>query len=167
MTRVFKTCRILAAMAALALLLAACQTSGQDPVAEHAIQLPASVPDNEENRRAAAQRYLDTFELKELYARMGARMTEKMSDQVRVLFEAFLAGTDTQALDLAMIDALVRVYTADELNALAAFYGTDVGKSIYAKQDKFFAQMLPVLIQALLRKVTEAKTDRALSARPV
>ena len=73
MIRVFETCRIFAAAAALLLLLAACQTSGQEPVAEHAIQLPASVSENEENRRAAAQRYLDTFELKELYARMAAR----------------------------------------------------------------------------------------------
>ena len=63
-----------------------------------------------------------------------------------------LAGTDQTILDNAMKETLVRVYTADELNALAAFYGTGIGKEISQKQDKFFAQMMPILVQALMRQ---------------
>ncbi len=133
--------------------LSACQTTGGSG---DRIVLPASVIDTETNRRAAAERYLATFDLKQLYRRIGSTVVADMPERAKRILDILLEGTDTDRLDQAMIDTFVRVYTADELNALAAFYGTETGKSITGKQDKFLAQMMPVFIQAIMRSMLSA-----------
>jgi hypothetical protein len=145
--------RLGAMLLLLMFLASACQTTGPRTASVDTIVLPISVVDNEENRNAAAERYLQTFELTEMYERLAAGMVGKLPSQAKQILEAVLAGTDQTILDNAMKESLVRVYTADELNALAAFYGTGIGKEISQKQDKFFAQMMPILVQALLRQV--------------
>jgi len=137
---------------ALVLLITGCQTTAPRTTSVETIMLPISVANTEENRNAAAERYLQTFELTQMYERLAAGIVGELPSQAKQVLEAVLAGTDQTILDNAMKETLVRVYTADELNALAAFYGTGIGKEISQKQDKFFAQMMPILVQALMRQ---------------
>ncbi len=134
-------------------LTAACETTTRHPSSVETIVLPVSVADTAENRQAAANRYMRTFDQQELRARIGEEMMARLPEQARVILEGMIRATDLSIVDNAMRDTLVEVYTADELNALAAFYGTDIGKEITGKQNKFLAQMMPILVQALMRHV--------------
>ena len=55
------------------------------------------------------------------------------------------------ALSKAMKDSLVKHFTAEELKALADFYGSPVGKSAMSKMGDYTADLMPV-IQAQVMK---------------
>ena len=52
---------------------------------------------------------------------------------------------DIAALSKAMIDAMVKNFTTEELKALADFYGSPVGKSAMQKFGAYMADIMPVV----------------------
>ena len=65
---------------------------------------------------------------------------------------------DIPALTKAMTDAMVKHFTAEELKALADFYGSPVGKSAMQKFGAYMADLTPI-IQAEMMKA-QAKLNQ-------
>ncbi len=108
--------------------------------------------DSEEDRVAAAKRYLEV-----------AQMSKMVDDTVTELAKAFPAGQRDrfleftrdairpQVLEQAAMASMVKIFTAQELNALADFYGSPVGKSAMSKFGVYMADLMPVIQQEMLR----------------
>ncbi len=76
----------------------------------------------------------------------------------------------TKYLDMAAIikaikDAMVKHFTADELKALADFYGSPVGKSAMKKFGVYMADAMPVIQAEILKAQGEAIKSQAEANR--
>jgi hypothetical protein len=74
----------------------------------------------------------------------------------------------TKHLDLGRVTAaikaaMIKTFTADELKALADFYGSDVGKSAMAKMGTYMSEVMPATMNevqsALVKAQGEAHRD--------
>jgi hypothetical protein len=108
--------------------------------------------DTPETRRHEAERYLQASPPKALFEDMADKIATNLPADQRQQFKQMLtADLDIAALTKAMIDAMVKHFTADELKALADFYGSPVGKSAMQKFGAYMADLMPI-IQAEMMK---------------
>jgi hypothetical protein len=71
---------------------------------------------------------------------------------------------DIAAVTKATYDAMVKFFNADELKALADFYGSPVGKSAMRKFPDYMAEVMPTL-QDELEKAMEKTTKQFEEAK--
>jgi len=89
-----------------------------------------SAADTPETRRKEAERYLQVSPPKALFENMADKMAANVPADQREQFKKIMTTqVDIAALSKAMIDAMVKNFTTEELKALADFYGSPVGKS--------------------------------------
>jgi len=111
-----------------------------------------SAPDTPETRRKEAERYLQVSPPKALFEDMADKMAETVpADQREQFKKVMTTQVDIAALSKAMVDAMVKNFTTDELKALADFYGSPVGKSAMQKFGAYMADIMPV-VQAEIMK---------------
>ncbi|MBA3849364.1 MAG: hypothetical protein C0502_05140 [Opitutus sp.] len=123
------------------------------------------VEDTPENRSREADRYLAATPPKEMFADMAEQVAKTVPPERRqALKDAFTKYLDLEALTKAMRDAMVKNFTADELSALADFYGSPVGKSAMKKFGTYMADVMPA-IQGEMMKAS-AKMNRDLPDEP-
>jgi hypothetical protein len=83
---------------------------------------------------------------------MADKMATTMPVDQREQFKKLMTTqVDVAALSKAMIDAMVKNFTTEELKALADFYGSPVGKSAMKKFGAYMADIMPV-VQAEIMK---------------
>ena len=114
---------------------------------------PAQVlADTPENRHAQAQRYLLANPPRQLFAEMAknlvANLPAAQRDKVTAIFTTDL---DVDAVTRGMEDVLVKRFTAEELQGMADFYGSPVGKAVTSKMAAYSSDLIP-LVQEQLRK---------------
>lgn len=113
-----------------------------------------------ENRSKEADRYLAASPPEAMLKDMAKQMAliyppEKRDFFVKVMTQYLDIETVTKALK----DSMIKIYSADELAALADFYGSSVGISATKKAGKYMAEIMPA-IQAEARKaVAKANKD--------
>ena len=111
-----------------------------------------SAPDTPETRRKEAERYLQVSPPKALFEDMADKMAANIPADQRDQFKKLMTTeVDVAALSKAMIDAMVKNFTTEELKALADFYGSPVGKSAMKKFGAYMADIMPV-VQAEIMK---------------
>ena len=111
-----------------------------------------STTDTPETRRREAERYLQVSPPKALFEDMADKMAETLPADQREQFKKLMTTqVDVAALSKAMIDAMVKDFTTEELKALADFYGSPVGKSAMKKFGAYMADIMPV-VQAEIMK---------------
>ena len=111
-----------------------------------------SAADTPETRRKEAERYLEVSPPKALFEDMADKMSATLPAAQREQFKKLMTTqVDITALSKAMIDAMVKNFTTDELKALADFYGSPVGKSAMQKFGAYMADIMPV-VQAEIMK---------------
>jgi hypothetical protein len=111
-----------------------------------------SATDTPETRRKEAERYLQVSPPKALFEDMADKMAANIpADQREQFKKVMTTDVDIPALSKAMIDAMVKNFTTDELKALADFYGSPVGKSAMQKFGAYMADIMPV-VQAEIMK---------------
>lgn len=109
-------------------------------------------PDTPETRRKEAERYLQVSPPKALFEDMADKMAANIPADQRDQFKKLMTTeVDIAALSKAMIDAMVKNFTTEELKALADFYGSPVGKSAMKKFGTYMADIMPV-VQAEIMK---------------
>src|SRR4026208_2536917 len=114
--------------------------------------LTLSAPDTPETRRHEAERYLQATPPKALFEDMADKMAVNLPPDQRDQFKKLMTSQlDIAALTKAMIDAMVKDFTTEELKALADFYGSPVGKSAMQKFGSYMADIMPV-VQAEIMK---------------
>jgi hypothetical protein len=126
--------------------------------------LSESVADTPEERRKQAERYLQATPPKALFEDMARKMAASMPSAEQAQFvQNFIAELDIKALTKAMTDAMIKHFTAEEIKALADFYGSPVGKSAMSKFGNYMAELMPVIQSEIMKvqsKATRSKPDR-------
>ena len=120
-----------------------------------------SANDTPETRRREAERYLQVSPPKALFEDMADKMAANLPPDQREQFKRVMTTQlDIAALSKAMIDAMVKTFTTDELKALADFYGSPVGKSAMQKFGTYMAYIMPVLQAEIIK--AQAKMNQSM-----
>lgn len=130
-----------------------------------ACSLPAfALEDTLQNREREADRYLATAPLAAMMNDVTNNIaaTMPMSEAERALFISVM----TKYLDMArytanMRKAAVKIFTADELKALADFYGSPVGKSAMAKMGAYMGEVMPDIVKEVEQATQKAMQEQA------
>jgi hypothetical protein len=56
-------------------------------------------------------------------------------------------------IEVALVDAMVKHFTAAELEALAGFYGAPLGKSILRKMPVYMGEVMPAINEIMMERV--------------
>jgi hypothetical protein len=73
--------------------------------------------------------------------------------------DTLTSALDIDALTKAMVEAMVKHFTTEELKALADFYGSPVGKSAMSKFGSYMAEVMPVVQSEMMK--AHAKATKA------
>jgi hypothetical protein len=114
--------------------------------------LAGSVSDTYENRLAAAQRYLDVVPMRDMLrdtVKESAKTLPEKSQQAYVDVMTNTIRVDT--LESAVLASMIKHFTAGELDALAAFYGSKEGKAAVSKLGAYMADVMPVIQEEIVR----------------
>ncbi len=124
------------------------------------------IDDTSENREAQVKRYFAVVPPSEMMGEMADAMSMNFPPSERAGFRKLLTEHfDIEALTSAMSDAMAKHFTADELAALADFYGSPVGKSAMKKMGVYMADVMPVIQSEVMRAVGLAEKEKADSNR--
>jgi hypothetical protein len=116
-----------------------------------------AIDDTAPNREAAAGRYLQVASLTDLMADVSEKTAVIVPEAERPRFKAALTKElDMPTLTAAMRSSLVRIFTADELEAMAQFYGSPAGKSILRKFGTYMADIMPTIQTEVIRAANRA-----------
>ena len=117
-----------------------------------------SAPDTPETRRKEAERYLQVSPPKALFEDMADKTAANIPADQRDQFKKLMTTeVDIPALSKAMIDAMVKNFTTEELKALADFYGSPVGKSAMQKFGAYMADIMPVVQAEIMKAASKMK----------
>lgn len=108
------------------------------------------IADTAENRLTEAERYLSASPPKEMLTDMVEKMSAQFPTEKQKMFnDLMLKNMDLDKFTQIIQDSMIKHFTAEELNALANFYGSAVGKSAMTKFGAYMADAMPQ-IQALM-----------------
>jgi hypothetical protein len=131
----------------LVLMASACVDTGQ----------VKSLPDNPENRTAAAERYLKAMPPTEMLQGLANRVAPNLPEKDRAAFVEVMKSSDLEkAASRITMEGLVKNFTVGELNAMTAFYGSPDGQSAAKKFGPYMMGIMPQ-IQQEVKKAMEAK----------
>ena len=120
-----------------------------------------SGPDTPETRRREAERYLQVSPPKALFEDMADKMAVNLPPDQREQFkQTMTADLDIAALSKAIMNAMIKHFTTDELKALADFYGSPIGKSAMQKFGAYMADLMPALQAEIIK--AQAKLNQSL-----
>ena len=115
-----------------------------------------AVEDTEANRLKEANRYLTATPPEEMVADMAKNMAKTIPEPKRKKFiEVMTKGLDMESLRKTMVEAMVKHFTADELKALADFYGSPIGKSAMKKFGPYMAEVMPKFQADVMKAFTQ------------
>jgi len=110
---------------------------------------------------AAAERYMATAPLSDMINDMTAKVAVQIPENRRANFiRVMTEEIDMDRLESAVLDAMVKTFTLEELNALADFYGSEVGKSAMAKFGTYMALVMPTIQQEMIRAVKKVESGQ-------
>ncbi|MEJ1337044.1 MAG: DUF2059 domain-containing protein [Candidatus Sedimenticola sp. (ex Thyasira tokunagai)] len=113
-----------------------------------------------EDKIAAAKRYASATPMKDMIADSANKMAVQLPQEQRQNFILLLTQTvDIEVLEKTALDAMVKTFTLEELNAIADFYGSQVGKSVMSKFGTYMSLIMPSIIKEMQRasKVVESE----------
>jgi hypothetical protein len=127
--------------------------------------LPAmALDDTPANRAAQADIYLQAVPPRSVLNDMTEKLAEKLPEDQRATFQALMTkNLDMTAVTDVMRSAMIKNFTADELQALADFYGSPIGKSAMAKMGTYMSDAMTPLMAELKKAV--AITQEQMKAK--
>ena len=118
--------------------------------------LAEDLPDSQKNRQAAAERYLSAVSMQSLVDDMTAQVAANLPEEEGRVFAEFMSETIRwEVLEQAALSSMVRNFTTQELNALAAFNESPEGRSAMKKMGRYAADIMPALQREMLRAMQE------------
>ena len=115
-----------------------------------------ALEDTKANREQQAARYLLATPPKEVMDHMADQMAKTMPPDERAAFKSIFGLIDMEAVTAIMKEAMIKTFTADELKALADFYGSPAGRSAAKKQGSYMIDVMPRLQQEVVKAVSKA-----------
>jgi hypothetical protein len=130
------------------------------------VAISGESPDTPETRKLAAEKYIQVTDFAALWdsgLRAGVQgLPEDRREEVIAMAKKHIR---IDALQSYMLAAMVKTFTTQELEALAAFYGSSEGKSAMAKFGTYMSDLLPAVQAEMVRAVTEMQAEAA-AAKP-
>ena len=115
-----------------------------------------AMENTEANRLMEANRYLEATPPEEMVSEMAKNMSKNLPEEKRQeLIDVITKHLDLVRLRKAMVDAIVKHFTADELKALADFYGSPVGKSAMSKFGPYMAEVMPSIQTNVMKALAD------------
>lgn len=106
-----------------------------------------AMSDTPANRRAQAERYEQAVPVDRVLEASIAQVAALLPIEHRAPFAAQArTEIDRDALRDAILTALADTFTADELAAMTAFFGSDVGRSVSAKMSHYRRTVMPLVV---------------------
>jgi len=123
------------------------------------LSLPAfAAEDTQANRVKAADRYLLAMPISELMNDMIEEMGKTQPPEKKAWIRHVMVNClDQKALESIIKDAMVKVFTADELGALADFYASTFGKSAMKKFAQYMALATPGMQAEVMKAIEKSK----------
>jgi hypothetical protein len=107
-------------------------------------------------RKAAAERYVAVVPMSRLLDDTATEMAKQLpSDQQSAFIEMMKRTVRADVLERIALEAMIKTFTADELNALADFYGSKNGYSAMRKFGSYMALVMPALQQEVQRALQQ------------
>jgi hypothetical protein len=129
-----------------------------------ALFIPAfhvSATDSEEERIAAARRYLGVAQTSKITDDTVTELARTVPAEQREKFLEFMHNAiRPEVLERAAMMSMVKVFTAEELNALADFFGSPVGRSAMSKFGLYLADVMPVIQQEMFRALQQLPAEK-------
>jgi hypothetical protein len=120
--------------------------------------LSALAQDTPESRSAAAQRYLSVVPTAKIMDDTINEMAKMASyDKQPHVIEWMKKVYRADFVEKASLEAMVKIFTTDELNAMADYYGSKDGASAMLKFGAYMAQVLPTIQGEVRRAIDEFK----------
>jgi len=86
-------------------------------------------------------------------------VVEGVDEGKRAAFKAALRkAMDYQTIERESIKAMADVFSAEELEAMVAFYGSPAGRSVSAKTEDYTAALQPVIVRMLDNAILQIRT---------
>jgi hypothetical protein len=121
--------------------------------------------DTPQNRQQEADRYVEASPPAELFASMTTQIAKNVPAAQRQGFiDTMSRNLDVAALTSAMKAAMVKDFTADEIKALADFYGSPIAKSAMKKFGTYMADVMPAVQSEVMKAVTKTTKEQAAKA---
>ena len=140
----------------LVVMASACAETGQ----------VKSLPDNPENRTAAAERYLKAMPPTDMLQGLATRVAPNLPEKDRAAFVEVMKSPDLEkAASRITMEGLVKNFTVGELNAMTAFYGAPDGQSASKKFGPYMMGIMPQ-IQQEVKKAMEEKQKLEPKGQP-
>jgi len=116
----------------------------------------AYAADDTEARTKAAELCLKASPPEDLVNQMLDGIAKNPRAQMTPADEASIkASIDFKVLHKAMLDAMVKDFTADELKMMATFYGSPEGQSIMKKMPGYMNDIKPVMMQQVQGQIVD------------
>jgi len=117
--------------------------------------------DEKNDRMMAAKRYAETSQIFSLWEKSIISIANKMPEAKRSDFISNMKKiVSIENIEKKAIDSMARYFTTEELNALADFYGSPVGKSIMKKFDAYIADVQVILREEMIKVIKEHKKNQ-------
>jgi hypothetical protein len=121
--------------------------------------------DTPENRKVAAQRYLEAVPPRDLLQNLAGNLARRLPEPNRkVIMDAMSDKELEQATYRITLNTLVKHFTPQELNAMAAFYSSPEGKSTRSKFGVYMSDLIPQISEEVRKVVT--KKQEQLNPEP-
>ncbi|MEJ2230012.1 MAG: DUF2059 domain-containing protein [Nitrospirales bacterium] len=116
----------------------------------------SNAQDRMEVRIAAAERYADTFDYESLFDNTVRNIALKLPEPERNTFTENMKSLDLSWIRQLAMESMVQVLSTRELEALAEFYGSEVGQSIMVKYPEYNAIFQPELQKRMVEEAHKA-----------
>ncbi len=124
-------------------------------------RLHAAASDSEEERVAAARRYLDVAQMRKITDDTVNELAKTFPADQRDKFLEFMRdAVRPEVLEQTAMASMVKIFTAEELNALADFFGSPVGRSAMGKFGVYMADVMPVIQQEMFRALQQLPAEK-------
>ena len=123
-------------------------------------QTTTPLADTPANRTAEARRYLEVVPPREMFHDVAENMASaKPAAQAAELEAIFTKHIDIEAFETFLLESLTKVFTAEELRALADFYSSPAGKSVMKKFGEYMAEAMPFIQEQVMGAMQKAERE--------
>ncbi len=140
-----------------------------------AAMISFAAADTPEARKAAADAYVKTFPaIKQLVDSTIEASMKSLPEEQRASSKKVLDEINWNLVETAMREAMVKIYTVDEINAITKFHASPEGKSIMQKTPEFMAAYMKplaeearrVVVKMIAESMAEVMSNVAIKMKP-
>ena len=123
--------------------------------------VPPVLADSQSERLAAAKRYVGVAQIGKITEDTVTELAKGFPAEQRTKFLEFMhRAVRPEVLEQAAMESMVKVFTAEELNALADFFGSPIGQSAMSKFGLYMADVMPVIQQEMFRALQQLPAEK-------